>query len=53
MSPEMRFSASKVSPSVARTNFALARVVAGLALSAARVFVTTPGAATAIWMCLV
>jgi hypothetical protein len=30
-------------------NLAFALVVAGLALSAARVFVTPPGAATAIW----
>jgi hypothetical protein len=38
---------------VARTNFALARIVAGLAFSAARVFVTSLGAATAMWMLLV
>jgi hypothetical protein len=42
-----------VSPSVARTNFALARAVAGLAFSAASLFVTSPAAATAMWMLLV
>ena len=43
----------EVSPSVARMNFALALAVAGLAFSAARVFVTSPGALTAMWMLLV
>ena len=43
VSPLANSSASKVSPSVARTYFALALVVAGLAFSAANVFVTSPG----------
>ena len=33
-------------------NFAFALAVAGLAFSAARVFVTSPGGQTAIWMLL-
>src|SRR3954466_14018778 len=53
VSPLVRSSASSASPSVARTNFALARAVAGLAFSACRVFVTSPWAATAIWMLFV
>ena len=48
-----RSSASKSAPSVARMNFAFALAVAGLAFSAARVFVTSPGWQTAIWMLLV
>ena len=38
----VRSSASNSSPSVARMNFAFALAVAGLAFSAARVFVTSP-----------
>ena len=53
VSPLARSSASKVSPSVHRTNLALALVVAGLDLRAAKVFVTPPLGATAIWILLV
>ncbi|MNN71198.1 hypothetical protein D3C81_1871130 [compost metagenome] len=38
---------------MASTNLALARAVAGLALRAARVWVTSPAAHTARWMLLV
>jgi hypothetical protein len=40
-------------PSVERMNFALAFVVAGLAFSAPRVLVTSPGGLTAMWMLFV
>jgi hypothetical protein len=53
VSPDVKSSASNVSPSVAKMNFALALDVAGLAFNAARVFVTSPAGATAIWMLLV
>src|SRR3546814_10662749 len=46
-------SASNVSPSVASTNRALARDVAGLALSSERVCVTSPVAQVTMWMLLV
>ena len=52
-SPVSKSSASNVSPSVARTYFAFALVVAGLAFSRASVSPTDPGAAAAMWMLLV
>ncbi|KAG0922617.1 hypothetical protein G6F31_019848 [Rhizopus arrhizus] len=53
VSPPLRSSASKVSPSVARMNFALALLVAGLAFSAASVCVTCPVSQVRMWMLLV
>jgi len=52
VSPLASSSASKVCPSVAKINLALAFVVAGLARNALRVSPTVSASHTAIWMLL-